>query len=145
MTDISSKIRGGIMKNVVVDRIWRRFRRSPQPDPTLALVTPTEALDAAAQLLNNACSRSVAVALWSNMACRPLAALLYTASPAGNAGAMPWVRSTAASLHHPDGWNAATDACAEVNPLLTEWLVPEGFDHRQRLSIAEALSEATHG
>ncbi|ORA24170.1 hypothetical protein [Mycobacterium aquaticum] len=57
---------------------------------------------------------------------------------------MPWVRSTAASLRHPDGWNVATDACAAVNPLLTEWLVPTGFDQRQRLSIAEALTEATH-
>ncbi len=143
MTDISSRIRGEIMKHVVVERIWRRFRRSPQPDPTLAIATPTEALDTAAQLLNSACSRSVAVALWSNMACRPLAALLYTASPAGNAGAMPWVRATAASLRHTGGWDMATDACAAVNPLLTEWLVPAGFEQRQRLSIAEALAEAT--
>ncbi|OBB14685.1 hypothetical protein A5731_12925 [Mycolicibacterium conceptionense] len=132
------------MKSTVIERIWRRFCRSPQTDPTLTIATPAAALDASAQLLNNACTRSVAVALWSNMACRPLAALLYTASPSGNAGAMPWVRATAASLRHPDGWDTAADACAAVNPLLTEWLTPPGFDHRQRLSIAEALTEATH-
>lgn len=131
------------MKNAVVERIWRRFRRSPQPDPTLAIATPTDALDTAAQLLNNACGRSVAVALWANIAGRPLAALLYTASPAGNANGMPWVRLTAASLRHPDGWDVATDACAAINPLLIDWFIPTGFDQRQRLSIAEALVEAS--
>lgn len=131
------------MKSTVVDRIWRRIRRAPEPDPTLRIDTPSQALDTAALLLNHACAHSVPAALWANMACRPLAALLYTASPAGNDTGMPWVQATAEALRRPAGWELAAEACANINPLLADWLISSTYDSRQRLSIAEALIDAT--
>lgn len=132
------------MKSAAVERIWRRIRRTQRPDPTLAIATPSQALDAATQLLNDACPHSVPAALWATMSRRPMAALLYTASPAGNDSGMPWVRQTAAGLRRPAGWQLATEACANINPLLADWLIPDPLDQRQRLSIAEALTDATH-
>jgi hypothetical protein len=64
------------MKSTAVERIWRRIRGVEQPEPTLAITTPSQALDAATQLLNDACAHSVPAALWATASRRPLAALL---------------------------------------------------------------------
>lgn len=131
-----------------LQRLWNHFRPESASDPTLAIASRAEALDAALTLLNNATPRSAAAALWANAAYRPLAALLYTASPRGNGQGITWVRTVANSLRNDgtDAWSQAEETCTRTtpDPVLTQGLARAAlFDHRQRDSIAEAIATAT--
>jgi len=82
--------------------VWPHGVRSMVSDPTTSITSPDEALTVAETMLatsgvgfGGASSGQTVAAggLWEATASRPLACLLYAASPQGNNQGMPWVPS----------------------------------------------------
>ncbi|MDT5366625.1 MAG: hypothetical protein QOC62_1056 [Mycobacterium sp.] len=149
-------------------RSWRHWFPGPvatrraarlSVDPTAAIHTPNDALDAAEELLQAltvhhtgrfADRQDRAEVLWSTAAAVPLAAMLYAASPAGNHAGIRWVRRAVDDVGNEGDtspcWCEAAAVCREalgdqdVNVwLATHLMNASSWDHRQRSSIVTRM------
>ncbi|MFA7509957.1 MULTISPECIES: type IV secretion system protein VirD4 [Mycolicibacterium] len=84
---------------------------------------------------------------WDVQAVRPLAALLFAASPLGNGQGIAWVRAALDNVDPEDvrnpGWAQAALRCAVSAPVLGRSVVRAlTFDARQRDSVVAAIRAA---
>lgn len=114
-------------------------------DPTAAINSAKTAYDVACTMLNEAGGERSA-ALWRRCAAAPMAALLYSASPASSGGGLPRVKEILA-MPRQDAGTAVVDALtSSTDPnapyLQTAWTFVTDMDPRQAASIAAVISEA---
>ncbi len=140
--------------------VWPAGVRPMLTDPTRSITTPQEALTIAETMLATsgvgfgAASSGNTVAaggLWESSSSRPLACLLYAASPHGNSLGMPWVLEAVENLGIDDddspaaltkpSWLTAFSLCP--HPMLAEPLQRVlTMDSRLRDSVAITTSKA---
>ncbi len=104
---------------------WPRGVKMMVSDPTMAITTADEALTVAETMLATSgvgfggasSSQTVAAGgLWESTASRPLACLLYAASPLGNTQGMPWVLEAVENLGLEDDGNGGMQLSLEASP-----------------------------
>ena len=146
--------------------VWPEGVRSMVSDPTMSITSADEALTVAETMLatsgvgfGGASSGQTVAAggLWESTASRPLACLLYAASPQGNSQGMPWVleavenlgieddedggATTQLSLHATPSWMTAAALCP--HPMLSDPMQRVlTFNSRMRDSVAITVSKA---
>ncbi len=146
--------------------VWPDGVRSMVSDPTMSITSADEALTVAETMLatsgvgfGGASSGQTVAAggLWESTASRPLACLLYAASPQGNSQGMPWVleavenlgieddeeggATTQLSLHATPSWMTAAALCP--HPMLSDPMQRVlTFNSRMRDSVAITVSKA---
>jgi type IV secretion system protein VirD4 len=105
--------------------VWPHGVRSMVSDPTMSITSADEALTVAETMLatsgvgfGGASSGQTVAAggLWESTASRPLACLLYAASPQGNTKGMPWVLEAVENLGIDDDDQAGTQMTLEATP-----------------------------
>lgn len=114
-------------------------------DPTAAIDSVETAYGIACKLLN-AAGDDADAAFWRTCAAAPMAALLYSASPAGTGGGMPRVQEVLA-MQRQDARTAVVDALTpftdpNVTYLQTAWTFATSMDPGQAASIRSIISEA---
>jgi hypothetical protein len=119
-------------------RRWRRNSRDGQVD------SMSRAMSLAEDMLQ---PRSLSQdALWCTVAVKPLAALIYAASPQGNGLGWPWLATLTGRLcdeQSADGWDHAAAAATEVDASLCRWVSAMGrMDARQRASVGVTIHSA---
>ncbi|BBY96372.1 hypothetical protein MGALJ_60410 (plasmid) [Mycobacterium gallinarum] len=146
--------------------IWPQGVRSMVSDPTMSITSADEVLTVAETMLatsgvgfGGASSGQTVAAggLWESTASRPLACLLYAASPQGNSQGMPWVleavenlgiedeeeggSGTQLSLQAAPSWVTAAALCP--HPMLADPMQRVlTFNSRMRDSVAITVSKA---
>jgi type IV secretion system protein VirD4 len=104
---------------------WPHGVRSMISDPTMSITSADDALTVAETMLatsgvgfGGASSGQTVAAggLWESTASRPLACLLYAASPQGNTKGMPWVLEAVENLGIDDDDQAGTQMTLEATP-----------------------------
>lgn len=122
-------------------------------DPTMAILTPYEALTVAETImqmstvgLGSGADQVSDGGIWESQAAGPLAAFLYAASPMGNGAGMDWVLMAVDNIDPEDidspGWNQAAAMCRRF-PVLSQGLIRIlEMDARQRDSVAITMRKA---
>lgn len=120
-------------------------------DPTAAIRTASDALSAAAAAIAETAAVCAEVTLrdphgiWRSVAERPLASLLYAASPAGCAGGMGWavraLDNTDPESAAEPGWRQVEHLCRRNFVLLTAAARVIDLDDRRRDSILLVLHD----
>jgi type IV secretion system protein VirD4 len=145
--------------------VWPQGVRSMVSDPTMSIASADEALTVAETMLatsgvgfGGASSGQTVAAggLWESTASRPLACLLYAASPQGNSQGMPWVLEAVENLGIDDEeGNGSSQLKLEATP---SWVTAAAWcphpqladpmqrvltlDGRMRDSVAITVSKA---
>ncbi|MEN4466796.1 TraM recognition domain-containing protein [Mycolicibacterium conceptionense] len=145
--------------------VWPQGVTQMVTDPTMSITSATEALTVAETMLatsgvgfgGGSSGQTVAAGgLWESTASRPLACLLYAASPQGNSQGMPWVLEAVEKLgiedDDQDGNNQmtltaepswATAAALCPHPMLADPMQRVlTFNSRMRDSVAITVSKA---
>jgi hypothetical protein len=90
----------------------RKVRRRLGDDPSMAIGSPSEAIEIAEALLECVPRQHTNEALWVTVAVRPLAELLYAASVQGNAGGIEWASHALVNIDANEtvpGWRQADE------------------------------------
>lgn len=89
--------------------ICRRLVLSLRHDPLARIVSPSDALRLADQILTCTAIANSGTRLWCSVALEPLATLILAASAAGSGQGTEWVRTTSRTLHAADRYDPAWD------------------------------------
>ena len=117
----------------------RRIRRRLGDDPTRPIRSPSDAIKSAEALLDCASWRDANETLWSNVAVRPLAELLYAASKQRNECGIEWAWHALFNIDADEavaGWSQAAKVWDQAGaPLPGQLLRVAGLPPRQRHSV----------
>lgn len=129
--------------------ICRRLVLSLRHDPLARIVSPSDALSLADQILTCTAIANSGTRMWCSVAVEPLATLILAASAAGNGQGMEWVRTTSSRLHAADrydsAWDQVENTCSRrttSGPMRDAITRLRRMEHRQRRSVTSVMVTA---